>query len=406
MSNPAEKRRSVNPNLLTGGPQQLSSEGIVRAAEYIFSSFSRLSQTEKQIFAGRQPKLLPRKSEVRYSRFTGEILIPRYQPISSARKKQIEQEKHGQQELGLKVRGKRPSEPVWSAYPTLEHAIGSRVHILERYQPTDKTQNRTTRIQNFENTIDYIRKLMTLFESGNITRDDLVVYYEQAYELLEKHGFLRTWVPNRKDAINQVLRAVDVDSLGKLNPTISRMRLASASIKWMIELYVGDMTIDKNQQLLLALIQTREIERFYLEHVVEATQKFLELDNNDSTLGEKKQELHEIVMELFRHNTVRTSPYRISAFRFLFGSFGISNDRSSGQSTLYKKMFGPNFNDDIPNIEQIQADFQSSDSNAMTRFRARLSDGLEGMQHALFEGQEKFGEYELIIPTLVANGKK
>lgn len=405
MSSRVEKD-SVNPNLLTGGPNQLSSEGIERAAEDVISSFSRLSRTEKEIFAGRQPKLLPGKSEVKYSRFTGEVLIPRYQPISSARKKQIEKEKHGQQELDLKVSGKRPSEPIWSCYPTLEHAIGSRVHILERYQPTDETQDKTTRIQNFEDTIDYIGKLMTLFKSGNITRDNLVVYYEQAYELLEKHGFLRTWVPNRKKAIDQILKAIDVDSLGRLNPTISRMRLASASIKWMIELYVGDMTIDKNQQLLLALIQAREIERFYLDHVVEAAQKFLELDNDDPSLGDKKQQLHEIVMGLFRHDTVRTSPYRISAFRFLFGSFGISNDRSSGQSTLYKNMFGPSFHDDIPDVEQIQADFQSSDSDAMTRFRARLSDGLEGIQHALFEGQEKFGEYEVIIPTLVANGKK
>jgi hypothetical protein len=404
MANPIETRK--NPNLLTGGPQQLTSEGFERAAEDVVSSFSQLSPSERQIFAEKQPKLLPRKSEVKYSRFTGIVLIPRYAPISATRRKQIEQEKHGQQDLDLKVSGKRPSEPIWIDYQTVEHAIGSRVHILERYQPTDETQEQNTEIQKFESIIDFTHRLMDLFETGEITEDNLTNYYDQAYSLIEDHGLLRTWVPNRKKAIEQVLKAIDVDSIGRLNPTISRMRLASASIKWMIELYVGDMTIDKNQRLLLALIQEREIERFYVEQVVEATQRFLSLDTNDTSVSGEKQNLYEVALELFRHNTVKTAPYRIPAFRFLFGSFGVPDIRSSGFKYLFANMFGPESKDPILDVEQIEADFQSEEQTAQARFRTRLRNGVNGMIDALKQGDEKFDEYEKIIPALVTNGKK
>ncbi len=217
---------------------------------------------------------------------------------------------------------------------------------------------------------------------------------------------LRTWVPNRKKAVEQHLDALGPDSIDRLNPTVSRMRLASNIIKWMIELYVGDLTIEKNQNLLLALLQERDIERFYVERVIAATQRFLVLDINDPSVYNEKQQLYEIVLELFRHNTVKVAPYRLPAFRFLFSSFGVPNIRSSGLKYLYNNMFGPEADEPITDIVGIEEDFRSDDEETQLRFRARLEKGVNEMIESLKRGEEKFADYEEIIPSLLIGAKK
>lgn len=396
----AIQERNVS-GLLTGGPRQLQFEGLERAAEEAVSAFSLLSTSEKAAFAEMQPNLFDKTFATKYSRFNGEVIIYRHQPLSNKRKKELERERQGQQKVKIRV-GRRPTELIPQGYPTIEHAIGSRVHILEKYQPTKEGKNQNTQIQKFEDVLEQIDTLISMFESGQITRVNLAEQGEQVYRLLETHGFLRTRVPNRQEAIEQLLNAVDLDSIGRLNPLISRMRLASATTKWMIELYIGDMTISKNQTLLLALIQERSLERFYIESVVQKATDYL----TGEPSREGRTELFDVVLELFRHNTIKTAPYRIPAFRLLFGAFGIPDSQSSGLGDLYENMFGPDSKEPITNLRQIKADYWSNNRNAQRRFVTNLETGIQALKEALAKGEEKFGEYTLIIPTLVANGKK
>lgn len=391
MSNPLENRR-VDPNLLTGGPKQLAFEGIERAAETIVSTKFRVSRKEKDEIAKKQPIIFPRYPFARYDRFSGDPIIARW----PRRKKQLDK----QQRVDLKDREQEPDKD-WYRFSSVEHAIGGSVHILDNYQSGLKKSDEVGLIQRVESLYEFTQQMLSRFSQGEITTEALGPIFEEALELLVDSGFLKTRIDNRKVAVDQILKGLDLDSLNRLNPTISRMRLASASIKLFMELFISDKAVAKHQNLLLGLLQERELERFYIEQVIQETEVFLGLDIHDTSYEGKKTELYSIVLEMFRHNTVKIAPYRIPAFGFLFGSFGVPKVRSSGLSYLYDNMFGPNTANHIPNTDEIESDFKSSDSLLQGLFKTRLRKRVDTMKKALREGENKLKDYEEVIPSLL-----
>ncbi len=397
MVNRTEAPRGVSSNLLTGGPEQLHFEGIERAAEKVVQPKSLIPKNEiTDRFARSQPRLFPNYTGIRYIRFTGELLIQQWDRT----KPQVK----GQKSLHTGDR-EEPSQRKWPKRKSIETAIGGAIHIIENYRQIDSGEGKDIILAKVEKVREFTEDMYRRFSSGEIEEDNIQSFYETAYDLFSKSGLLRARVPNKKTAVEQVLKALERDKIFRFNPTVSRMRLASATSKWFVELFIGDLVVEKYQNQLSALIQERGLERFYLEQVLQQVNSFMNLDPNDPFVQEEKENLLDTVLECFRHNTIKVAPYRIPALRFLFSAFGLHGSKPTGNKSLYYFMFGPDSQDPISDIEQINQDFSSLNPEAQIRFRNRLKDGTALLEKTLKGGGTKYGEYsESIQRTLGTNG--
>jgi len=252
-----EKDKVRNPDQLTLGEDiaiQLLRTSELRATKKASRKpIVEIEDAPLDTFARLQPQVFSDEYTVRYVRFSGEILLLSY---PRKRVKEIP----GQKRLSTRVKIEGRPHKNWVRHRDIETVIRKANHILEK-APDTKI--------NIQNVLELTRNLFFKFHQGEITREELSIHFEEVYKLLKEVGLLRVRVPQKKLAVDQILKAMNLDKIDRFNPQASKLRLASSSIKQTVELIGLGKATSKYDRLLLLLLLEREYERFCINQVIE-----------------------------------------------------------------------------------------------------------------------------------------
>jgi len=255
------------------------------------------------------PNLNENDYRIRFNPFTGELYL-------SAYRHRVSKEING-------AENNNPSQEIaqrWNPYTDVESAIRSAKHVLESYDKKDgKMVTKTL------GAIGVIKDLLKRFESGEISEVNIDNVGVETLSRLKEYGFEKPQKPIKQKLAEQVLFAAGKDSLQRVNPLISRTRLASAWLKTTRELLVAKNIREKYSEVLIILSAERDIERMYID----SASKLM----NDALRSEKIEELSEVVdilRDYFRDfltsDRMRVAPYRKIALLAGYSLFGPRND--------------------------------------------------------------------------------
>jgi transcription termination factor NusB len=213
--------------------------------------------------------------------------------------------------------------------------------------------------------------------------------------MLENSGLLRVVVPEKKAAVNQILKALNLDSLERFNSPASRLRLASSIIKQATELIGIGKVINKYDRLSSLLILEREFERYCINEIIELSKRFLSLDPLQANILDAANYLALVTKEMFDHRNIKTAPYRVPAFRFLFSVYGIPKEKNKINISIFQHMFSSD-PELIEEVKKIEAEKKSSTKDhslaSQLRFRERLVNCIELLEKTLDEGETNLPE--------------
>jgi len=376
-SDAAQRRMSLIPTDLGQQLFDMAPEKALKRSRR--KQVSSIENPDLNSFAINQPFIFPEEYSLRYVRYTGEILFLSY---PRKRKKQLPKQKP------LPDISKSTSVPFrrWVKHRDIESVIRKTDHILEEQPKIKQTLLDVSQLTN---------DLFTNFATGQIRRDNFESYYETIYSMLKNIGLLRVVIPEKRIAVNQILKALGLDSLERFNSPASRLRLASSIIKQTTELIGVGKVVNKYDRLSLLLILEREFERYCLNEVVELSKQFLSLDPLQTNILDAANYLSLVTKIMFDHRNVKTAPYRISAFRFLFSVYGIPKEKNKVNTFILKNMFSGD-TELIEDVEKIEAEKKSSTLNhslaSQLRFRERLVNGIETLEKVLDEGEANLPE--------------
>ena len=314
--------------------------------------------------------------------FSGEIHISTY------RHKRKTRVGNPPEEDILMQRGKKPSEETYlrlSGYPDIEHAIRGVSHILDSYGKKDGEM-----VVNTKGMIGFTKHLLDKFRQGAVNKENIDEIAKETAVRLGNLGFLDAKKPIRQDLAMQIISAAGLDKMQRVNPLISRTRLASAWLKATRELLVADIIRRKFSAILIYLTTEREFERFYLTQGANLMQETLESKTyNDLTV--KVNDLKEFCFAFFIAEKLKASPYRnpaIVANYFLFGA------KDWSDKNLLAKMLGDVESRKILALRPI--DRILTDSKNIEIFplgvQERVKMALESINGALRKGDENLEE--------------
>ena len=374
--------------LITGGPDELFRLQHP-VAERRFQKKVQIpdSLSPKEIL--QLPLLFEGEKRIRFNPTYGGIFIKRYRTRRRKKEMDINQDEQGIQEsfpIDIGKKTKLEVEPEWPQLGTVENAIKTAKHIVEENSVDSH------RVKKLESTLQLTHYLFEAFTSGEITDENLREYLGTGYEMLQQSGMLRPGSPNREDAVEQIVSALDKDSLGRFNPLISKTRLASASIKLLYENLVAGQTVQKYTYLLNALLYVeRESERMYLEQILRQSLLILNLSPNNPVFKQFRDALQENAFQLLGLDVMKVAPYRRPALWYLMYVFGYPDGIERGD---YRYVFGKSFTrESMFEIGRIhENDDDSPESNQ--KFLDRLQSASVLIQEVL-----EFGEKELNKPS-------
>lgn len=150
---------------------------------------------------------------------------------------------------------------------SIETAIRQQSHILEGYKPGTAAPE----LEQVKKAAAYVRRKSLRFIEGGLTKDDLGNFLEETTAFLEDSGFLSTRVrqPEKIKIKNMLLRAMKPDSLERVNPMISKIRLRAGWLAAMRRMVVTSLIVKKAEDNLRLLSWEREMTRWALEMAAE-----------------------------------------------------------------------------------------------------------------------------------------
>ncbi len=255
---------------------------------------------------------------IRFSPFTGEIYISTYRHSL----KNESQSQPSEEEIVLMQRGRKPSQEIlqrWNKYPDIECAVRSAEHVLNLYGKEGGEM-----VDNTRGAINLTKRLLTKFELRGINKENLEIITQETLEELALLGFGDAEKPIRQRIALQITNAVGKDKLERLNPLISRTRLASAWLKAIRELLVAKKVREKFSVVMTDLLSERTIERFYLSQAAILIQDMLENQNSDD-LKSKISVLKTFSSTFLTPEKIKVAPYRKAALLSHYSLFGIRN---------------------------------------------------------------------------------
>ncbi len=151
---------------------------------------------------------------------------------------------------------------VWDG---VEAAIRQQQHILGRYSPADVDGEP----QSLRRIIHWVDESAARLREGPVSEQDLENMSYQAAELIEDAG-LESSIDQTRVKIATMLRAASQkDSLSRINPLVSRIRLRSGLLAATQRIVVGELVTRKFSANLGTLIAEREFTRDDLEQTRE-----------------------------------------------------------------------------------------------------------------------------------------
>ncbi|MDZ4228108.1 MAG: hypothetical protein U1E54_02575, partial [Candidatus Levybacteria bacterium] len=265
------------------------------------------------------PYLNEKNNKIRFNPFTGEIYISTYRHSS----KSESQSQPPEGEIILMQRGRTPSQEIfqrWNQYSDVECAMRSAEHVLEHYGKEERGM-----VKNTLGAIDLTKRLLTKFESGEVSKENIEKIAQEALRELDVLGFSNAEKPIRQKLALQITKATGKDKLERVNPLISRTRLASAWLKAIRELLVAKKVREKFYAVAMDLLSERSSERFYLSQMATLMQDVL-VNQNVIELKSKIDGLKEFSLLYLTPEKIKVAPYRKSALLSRYSLFGVKNE--------------------------------------------------------------------------------
>lgn len=145
----------------------------------------------------------------------------------------------------------------------IETATRQQLHILEGYRPGMEA----VELEQVKKAAAYVRRQSLQFIRGGLTKDDLEDLLKRTTNFLEKSGLLSSGIrqPEKIKIKNMLLRAMKPDSLERVNPMISKIRLRAGWLAAMRRMVVTSLIVEKAEDNLRLLSWEREMTRWALE---------------------------------------------------------------------------------------------------------------------------------------------
>jgi len=147
---------------------------------------------------------------------------------------------------------------VWDG---LEPAIRQQHHILERYQPASLTAEP----QALRRIFYWIDQTSQKFREGPTTKDQLEQMSQEAAELITQAGLTSATDETKRKLATMLAKATKLDSLKRINPMVSRIRLRSAFLATTRRIVTAELVRRKFSANLEVLVAEREFTRYNLK---------------------------------------------------------------------------------------------------------------------------------------------
>ena len=144
---------------------------------------------------------------------------------------------------------------------SIEKAIRLTGHVIEGSVRTEVNQARRI--------VKTTNELANAFLLGNIDRKGLERLTIRTGEELEATGLIRPKDPDKVKMLQMLLKASDMDKLGRVNPLISRVRVRSAYLAACKRMIIQGLVISKFEKIRSILVYEREMTRWILENAID-----------------------------------------------------------------------------------------------------------------------------------------
>lgn len=328
----------------------------------------------------RYPCLDENDSRVRFNPFTCEVYFSSYRHRIRGEPERPQLEG----EVVLMQRGKKPSEEVllrWSRYPDIEQAIRGAGHILIRYGKEEGQM-----IKNTRDVISLARNLLSRFGEREVNRENIEQIAQATSEVLARLGFLDAEKPIKQKLAAQIISAAGKDRLQRVNPLISRTRLASAWLKATRELLAAKKVREKFSTILAELSNERDIERFYLSQARELMQEIV-ISIDIADLRAKVNTLKEFLANFFTPDKVKVAPYRRTALLIAYSLFGVRNKEE--RNLLIRMLGNEEESKEILSLKPIDGILVDSEDTKRTSLEVqeRVAESLAFINFTLEQGR-------------------
>lgn len=148
----------------------------------------------------------------------------------------------------------------WSEFDSIgsaRHALNE--HIADAYDKGGREHR---------NRLDLIRQinyLMRRFQQGPLTDDELTNLRNNTVEVAYRAKYLTSVIPERRETGGQVIKAVEKDSRGQINPPRNRLILAQERDDIITDLMLDEVKLNKNRERVVRLDTEIDFEELILE---------------------------------------------------------------------------------------------------------------------------------------------
>ena len=252
-------------------------------------------------------------------------------------------------------------ELIWAKVDGgIESAIRKQEHILGAYDPVKKDGE----IKVAQRVIEFVDKLSTKFIKEKVGKGNLEELAEKTETFLEENDLISPKDRDKKHIRDMLLAVSNLDSLGRVNPLVSRVRARAAYLAATRRLVLGSLVAEKYGSNLEVLSYEREITRWALRTVVKQMDYYV-LSHSFIKRGFGGTELQITSLKDVIHtlvdghlSTPRVKPY-LPIARYAQISL-VGADMGKGEMTKDTKIFGEeltlNFYKQIPVVQLL--DFQ------------------------------------------------
>lgn len=229
-------------------------------------------------------------------------------------------------------------ELIWAEVDSgIETAIRKQKHILESYDPTFEGSE----VQVAQNVIEHADMLSTAFITEDVSKEDLEKLAELTQKFLKENNLLNPEDRNKKHIKDMLLRVPKTDSMGRVNPLVSRVRARAAYLAATRRMVLGSFVAEKFGTNLEILSYEREITRWALRTAVKQMNFYIlghsYIKSGFGGTELQKTSLKDVIQTLVQGHlaTPRVKPY-LRAARFAQISLA---GPLNGQEERDKKLF-------------------------------------------------------------------
>ena len=205
---------------------------------------------------------------------TGEIFIQQWRSVEveTLDGKQAIKRPEGYRVLGKKVRDLaklpvsiRVEELILARVEKgLEPAIRMASYILDSHTSLS-SQAEVPKIQR---AVAAIQDLSNRYLKGKITRENIKDLARETLASLETEGLLPVKDETKIKMVVQMTRALNLDSLGRLNPMVGQIHARSAFLKAIRRIVIAQQVVDKYSVVMRILLFERETSRWALKQAI------------------------------------------------------------------------------------------------------------------------------------------